>query len=246
MGTILSRRCQRLSFLILSLLIFSSVSWRPSLWKKRATITFPNNQDPSVIHAHFMNLALDQARHAATIGEVPIGAVLVQELPLTPARKKTHGAAATTTSTTTTYRILASAGNRVETILDASAHAELQVLRSVAQYVRNWRLPPRTTLYSTLEPCPMCLAACQAFRLPTLVYGAPDLRLGAVETHLRLLDVQHPYHNISTVVAGVGREESAALLQDFFRRRRRERKEQAAILSKPRSMWHVPWKRKKS
>lgn len=166
-----------------------------------------------------------------------------------PPRKKslrttnTTTGSETTTSTSTTYHILASAGNRVETKSDASAHAELQALRSGAQQVHNWRLPQRTTLYSTLEPCPMCLAACQAFRLPTLVYGAPDLRLGAVETHLRLLDIQHPYHNVSTVIAGVGGEESAALLRDFFRKRRIEQKEQASIaMQKPRSMWRLPWK----
>jgi tRNA(adenine34) deaminase len=241
MRTIRSLRFPRLLlFLIFSNLVLSSVSWRPSVWTRRTTITFPSNQDPTVIHSHFMNLALDQARHAAAIGEVPIGAVLVQEVLLSPP-VKTHGSPNSTT-TTTTYRILAKAGNRVESQSDASAHAELQVLRSGAKRGRNWRLPHRTTLYSTLEPCPMCLAACQAFRLPTLVYGAPDLRLGAVETHLRLLDVQHPYHNISTVISGVGREDSAALLQDFFRKRRREQKEQVVIPTKPRLRWRVPWK----
>lgn len=244
MTTIRPLRFPLLLFLISSLLVFSSLSWRPSIWKRRSTVTFPNNQDPTVIHSHFMNLALDQARQAAAIGEVPIGAVLVQEVLSPP--KKTRGTTSsintTSTSATTTYRILAEASNRVETQSDASAHAELQVLRSGAEQLRNWRLPHRTTLYSTLEPCPMCLAACQAFRLPTLVYGAPDLRLGAVETHLRLLDVQHPYHNISTVISGVGREDSAALLQDFFRRRRLEQKQQVVIPTKPRLRWRVPWK----
>ena len=193
------------SFLLTSLLILSSVSWSPS-WERR-TIHFPPNQDSASIHRHFMKLALDQASIAAKVGEVPIGAILVHE--------------DQRNDSTTTYRILARAGNRVETNFDASAHAELQVLRRGAKRQKNWRLL-NTTLYSTLEPCPMCLAACQAFRLPTLVYGAPDLRLGAVETHLRLLDFKHPYHNVSTVIKGVREDESAGMLRHFFKRRRRE------------------------
>lgn len=169
-----------------------------------------------------MKLALDQASMAAQVGEVPIGAVLVHE--------------DQTNDSGTTYRILSRAGNRVETNFDASAHAELQVLRRGAKRLKNWRLP-NTTLYSTLEPCPMCLAACQAFRLPTLVYGAPDLRLGAVETHLRLLDFKHPYHNVSTVIKGVCEDESAGMLRHFFKRRRRE----DTLVRK--RFWTFPWRR---
>ena len=208
------------SLLVLSLLIFSSVSWSPS-WKRRK-ITFSNAQDPTVIHEHFMKLALEQASEAGRCGEVPIGAILVQE-------------EQDDDSNTTTYRILAGAGNRVETHHDASAHAELQVLRKGAKRLKNWRLM-NTTLYSTLEPCPMCLAACQAFRLPTLVYGAPDLRLGAVETHLRLLDIKHPYHNVSTVIKDICAEDSAGMLRSFFKRRRQERG------TSRKQFWRFPWR----
>jgi tRNA(adenine34) deaminase len=83
----------------------------------------------------------------------------------------------------------------------------------------------------------MCLAACQAFRLPTLVYGAPDLRLGAVETHLRLLDFKHPYHNVSNVIKGVCEEESAGMLRHFSR----DEGEKTDLSGK--RFWPFPWRR---
>lgn len=205
--------------LVLSALSYT-VSWSPSFWRtKQRTITFPSNQDDSEIHEYFMKLALEEASEAGKVGEVPIGAILVQQQKEVSRRRLSLSRTGTSNSTTT-FRILARAGNRVESHYDASAHAELQVLRKGAKRSKNWRLP-NTTLYSTLEPCPMCLAACQAFRLPTLVYGAPDLRLGAVETHLRLLDIKHPFHNVSSVIKDVCKDESAGLLRSFFKRRRK-------------------------
>jgi tRNA(adenine34) deaminase len=168
-----------------------------------------------------MTLALEEAKLAGRRGEVPIGAILVHNNPLLIPRKRQHRRYP---HNSLAYQILARAGNRVEHSTDASAHAELQVLRQASQRLRNWRLGTNTTLYSTLEPCPMCLAACQAFRISTLVYGAPDLRLGAVETHIRLLDVKHPYHNISNVIPGVMSNESSSLLRSFFQKRRLDRR----------------------
>ena len=69
----------------------------------------------------------------------------------------------------------------------------------------------------------MCLAACQAFRVSSIVYAAPDLRLGAIETHIRLLDTPHPFHTIGEVVPGVQRDKSADLLRGFFRERRKQK-----------------------
>lgn len=190
---------------ILVLLFSASSSWNPFGRLKRNYVSFLNTVDDKYVDHHFMSLALEEARTAASKGEVPIGAILVEQLEPSSKEKR--------------YRILSRAGNKVERKNDASAHAEMQVLRDGAKRKNNWRLM-NTTLYSTLEPCPMCLSACQAFRLPKLVYGAPDLRLGAVKTHLHLLDVVHPFHNISTVVDGVGAEESANELKVFFRNRR--------------------------
>jgi tRNA(adenine34) deaminase len=149
-----------------------------------------------------MEQALDQARHAEQKGEVPIGAVVVEH----------HSDGS--------YHVLSRACNMIETTHDASAHAEMLALRRAAKKVKNWRLI-NVTLYSTLEPCPMCLSAAQAFRVSTVVYGAPDLRLGAVETHMQLLDdYKHPYHDVEQVVSGVMKEESADLLRGFFQQRR--------------------------
>jgi tRNA(adenine34) deaminase len=188
--------------LLSTMTLLSVASFRYSFCRPNRVV-FNNGESEQEINSYFMKLALHQASLAEAKGEVPIGALLVQEL---------DG---------NTYRILSKAGNRVEQQHDASAHAELQVLRRGSRRLRNWRLL-NTTLYSTLEPCPMCLSACQAFRLPRLVYGAPDLRLGAVETHMRLLDTTHPFHNVSTVIKHVRAQESADMLRDFFRKRRLE------------------------
>lgn len=168
-----------------------------------------HNATSASSHAHFMNLALKQARNAEVNGEVPIGAVVVERSP--------DG----------TFNLLSAAYNLVETTHDASAHAELLALRKAAKLTKNWRLV-NTTLYTTLEPCPMCLAAAQAFRVSSIVYGAPDLRLGAVKTHMKLLEVDHPYHTINEVVDDVLAEESASMLRDFFRSRRKNHSTQTS------------------
>jgi tRNA(adenine34) deaminase len=154
-----------------------------------------------------------------------------------------------TTASMLSYRILSRQHNRVEQHQDASAHAELLALRQAAQRNGNWRLNSNnnnnhkkdnpagvvvhggtstttTTLYSTLEPCVMCCAGAQAFRVDRIVYGAVDYRLGAIESHMRLLDdVIHPYHHITQVVGGIYANESQTLLQSFFRSKRRQKKD---------------------
>ena len=159
------------------------------------------SKNETQVHIHFMTLALEQARKAGELGEVPIGAIVVQRDEIG------------------NYVILSEAHNLVERQFDASSHAELLAMRQAAKKIKNWRLL-NTTLYTTLEPCPMCLSAAQAFRVSSIVYGAPDLRLGAIETHLRLLDIRHPIHNIDDVVPGVLGNQSAAMMRSFFRQRR--------------------------
>eukprot|EP00979_Chaetoceros_neogracilis_P018983 scaffold11575_cov287-Chaetoceros_neogracile.AAC.1 len=198
-----------------------------------------------------MGLALQQAEEAGTLyGEVPIGALIAQPVaastidPLPPCQNHEHGdsnninvsantnttasASATATATATTtiqMEILSHGQNQIETYHDASAHAELQALRSAGRTVQNWRLL-KATLYTTLEPCPMCLSAAQAFRVARIVYGAPDLRLGAVNTYMNLLDYPHPFHDAEAleVVGGVRSEEARLMLVQFFRDRRKEGK----------------------
>jgi len=145
-----------------------------------------------------MALALDEARAAASRGEVPVGAVVVDDA---------------------TGTILARAGNAVEASHDATAHAEMLAMRAAAQFVENWRLQD-ATLYCTLEPCVVCLGAAYAFRIPSVVYGARDHRMGAAGSWLSLHTETHPFHSLH-IRGGVCAEESSKLLKDFFRERRR-------------------------
>ncbi|NMC31869.1 MAG: nucleoside deaminase [Veillonellaceae bacterium] len=143
-----------------------------------------------------MGLALAEAEQAAAEGEVPIGAVLVFA-----------------------GEVIAQAHNRRETDHDATAHAEMLVIREACRKLRRWRLTG-ATLYVTIEPCPMCAGALVMSRVDRLVYGSPDFRAGAVESIFNV--VQHPALNHRlTVTAGVRQDECAAAMQAFFRDRRR-------------------------
>ena len=144
----------------------------------------------------FMGLALAEAGQAASEGEVPIGAVLVFA-----------------------GEVIARAHNRRETDKDATAHAEMLVIREACRKLGRWRLTG-ATLYVTIEPCPMCAGALVMSRIDRLVYGSPDFRAGAVESIFNV--VQHPALNHRlAVTAGVRQEECAAAMQAFFRERRR-------------------------
>ncbi|MGV8083836.1 MAG: tRNA adenosine(34) deaminase TadA [Coriobacteriia bacterium] len=145
----------------------------------------------------FMAMALDEARRAAEIGEVPIGAVVVCD-----------GA------------VVASAGNRRETDFDPTAHAEMSAIREAAQRLERWRLSD-CTVYVTLEPCPMCAGAMHQARIERCVYGATDPKAGALGTLYDLSNDERLNHRFE-VTPGVLAEESAALLQDFFRGLRKD------------------------
>jgi len=147
---------------------------------------------------YFMREALAEAGTAFAKGEVPVGAVLV------------HGG-----------EIIGRAHNLVESLSDATAHAELLCLRQGAKALGNWRLL-NATLYCTLEPCPMCAGAMIHSRLDRLVWGAPDLRCGAHGSWVNLLDLEHPIHHFR-VEKGMLMEECAQLMKDFFKIRRREK-----------------------
>jgi tRNA(adenine34) deaminase len=148
---------------------------------------------------HFMRLALRHAQFAFREKEVPVGAVLVDG----------EG------------RVVAAGRNGVEQQKDATAHAEISVLRKAAKLIGNWRLQD-CTLYTTLEPCAMCFSAAQGFRVKRVVYGAKDTRLGALGSWINLSEKAHPFHTIE-VTSGVLEEESGTLLKRFFQLRRREK-----------------------
>lgn len=145
-----------------------------------------------------MRIALAEAQAASEADEVPIGAVLVVD-----------GA------------VIATGRNRVEELQDASAHAEMLCMRAASQRLHSWRLS-NSTLYCSVEPCPMCAAALQAFRVDEIVYGTTNPRLGAFESDMAPPQSQpsHPYHPTLRARGGVLAEEAAALMRAFFRRAR--------------------------
>lgn len=145
----------------------------------------------------FMRRAIALANLAEQAGEVPVGAVLVKD-----------------------GEIIAEGWNASIGQHDATAHAEIQALRQAGQRLQNYRLLD-TTLYVTLEPCPMCAGALLHSRVKRIVFGAPDLKAGAAGTVLNLFESQASYH-YATVDKGLLEEECREQLQSFFRRRRAE------------------------
>lgn len=146
------------------------------------------SEDPRV----FMRLALDQAMQSAAAGEVPIGAVLVQQ-----------------------GSVLAQSHNHRETWQDPTAHAEMIVIREAARALGQWRLID-TTLFVTLEPCAMCLGAVLLARIPRLVFGARDPKAGACGSVLDFANNPRLNHRVE-VVGGVLEEESQQMLSKFFK-----------------------------
>src|SRR5918998_376445 len=139
-----------------------------------------------------IEIALAEARAAAARGEVPVGAVVTD-----PAG-----------------RVLACAGNWVEALRDASAHAELLALRAAAA-ARGEKILPDCTLTVTLEPCPMCAQAASLFRVRRVVFGAYDPKGGGVEHGARVFAAPSCHH-APEVVGGVRESECGAVLREFF------------------------------
>ena len=139
-----------------------------------------------------MEAALEEARAAAARGEVPVGAVV----------------------TDAAGRPLSRAGNRVEELGDASAHAEMLALRGAAAALGGTRLPG-CTLTVTLEPCPMCAQAASFFRVKRVVFGAYDPKGGGVDHGARVYAAASCHH-APEVVGGVREAESGEVLRAFF------------------------------
>jgi tRNA(adenine34) deaminase len=143
-----------------------------------------------------MHAALRAARAAGERGEVPVGAVLAAS----------------------SGEVLATAGNAPIERHDPTAHAEILALRAAGAQAKNYRLPG-TTLYVTLEPCPMCASALVHARVARLVIGALDPKNGACGSVMDLARAARANHRID-VVEGVLAAEASALLKEFFRERR--------------------------
>ena len=144
------------------------------------------------IDIQWMKLALAEAQKAAAMGEVPVGSIAVFN-----------------------NQVIGRGFNAKEIDQDPTAHAEMLAVKQAAQFLENWRLID-VTLYSTLEPCPMCAGAMIQARLQRLVYGAPDVRFGAAGSVVDILSKPYFNHSIE-VTAGILEDEAAELLQEFFR-----------------------------
>ncbi|XP_028776389.1 tRNA(adenine(34)) deaminase, chloroplastic [Neltuma alba] len=164
----------------------------------------------------FMREALLEAKKAADTWEVPVGAVLVRD-----------------------GKIIARGCNLVEELRDSTAHAEMICIREASNLLRTWRLAG-TTLYVTLEPCPMCAGAILQARIETLVWGAPNKLLGSDGSWVRLFPdggenrsetkekpaaPVHPFHPKMNIRRGVLASECAEVMQQFFQLRRKKKKE---------------------
>jgi tRNA(adenine34) deaminase len=147
----------------------------------------------------FMEEALRLAGRAVEAGEVPVGAVIVKD-----------------------GRILGRAHNQVETLRDATAHAEMIAITQAAEALENWRLEG-AEIFVTLEPCAMCAGALVLSRVARIVYGADDPIAGACGSTFNIVDEKRLNHRIP-VVKGVLAERCGALLRDFFRDRRKGRR----------------------
>jgi tRNA(adenine34) deaminase len=155
----------------------------------------PGTVPPDAPDQRFMQLALEQARRAWDLGEVPVGAVVVKD-----------------------GVVIATGFNQPIASHDPSAHAEINALRAAAEKLGNYRLPG-CELYVTLEPCMMCSGAMLHARLARVVYGAPDPKTGTAGSVLDLFAKGRLNHQ-TEVAGGVLAEQCGAMLKGFFAERR--------------------------
>jgi tRNA(adenine34) deaminase len=149
---------------------------------------------------YFMQCAYQEALKALDEGEVPIGAVIVRD------------------------NILIGKGhNSIETLNDATAHAEIVAITSASTALNSWRLD-RCTLYVTVEPCLMCLGAILQSRLPAIVYATPDPRIGAIDSFFYRNEIERSYHFFPAVSSGLLRDQCKQLLETFFKKIRKKAK----------------------
>jgi tRNA(adenine34) deaminase len=146
----------------------------------------------------WMRLAMDEARAAEALGEVPVGAVIVRG-----------------------GEVIATGHNLTHTLQDPSAHAEMVAIRRAAGAIGHWRLL-ECTLYVTLEPCAMCSGAIVLARIPRLVYAAADPKAGMSGSLENLVQYPRLNHRVE-LVTGVLADEAGDVLRAFFRARRQSK-----------------------
>src|SRR5690606_19287943 len=145
----------------------------------------------------FMREALRLAEHAASLGEVPVGALVVRN-----------------------GQVIGRGFNQPVSSHDPTAHAEVRALRDAAEVVANYRLPD-TTLYVTIEPCTMCLGAIIHARVGRIVFGAPEPRYGALVSGQKLLE-NGQFNHRPEVQGGILETECGSLMKQFFAARRKQ------------------------
>jgi tRNA(adenine34) deaminase len=139
-----------------------------------------------------MGLAIEEAKKAYKIGEVPIGAIVVVD-----------------------DKVVAAGHDFREFLNDASAHAEMLVMREAAQKLGDWRLN-NATMYVTVEPCAMCAGAIVQYRLGRLVYGAPNSKSGSIDSILSIVKESRFNHQVE-VISGVLEDECKKIIRLFFK-----------------------------
>lgn len=144
-------------------------------------------------HQNWMDQAISLAQQAGEVGEIPVGAIIVNH----------QG------------KVIGTAGNHKERDQDPTAHAEMVAIREAARVLKDWHLTS-CTLYVTLEPCPMCAGAILQARIRTLVYGADDPKTGSIRTVANLPDSPVSFHKLE-VIAGIRERECQELLQAWFK-----------------------------
>lgn len=159
------------------------------------------SEDPIELQSDlfFMGQALREARRAYEVGEVPIGSVIVRD-----------------------GQVIARGWNQVETLKDATAHAEMLALTAAQSAYGDWRLEG-CTLYVTKEPCPMCAGAIVHCRPDRVVYGAMDPKGGAAGGWINLLQSNPPLNHRCEITMGVMEDECVGLLKSFFREAREKK-----------------------
>ncbi len=149
-------------------------------------------------HEFYMNLAFQEALKAFDEGEVPIGAVIEKD-----------------------GSILGRGYNRIESLNDPTAHAEILAIGAATSALSTWRLN-ECTLYVTLEPCMMCLGALLQSRIDRIIYGASDNKFGAIETISYKELAQQSYRRFPETIGGIMQKECKGLIQTFFKKIRKK------------------------
>lgn len=150
-------------------------------------------------HQYYMDEAIEEAKKALSVDEVPIGCVIVFN-----------------------GEIIARAHNRKEELQQVTAHAEVLAIEQACRFMKSWRLED-CTLYVTLEPCPMCAGTIQQARIPVVVFGAKDPKGGSFGSNFNLNEVKGLNHYLM-IESGIEEEKCSKLLKDYFKTKRNNQK----------------------